>query len=90
MDWIGAELKGNIHLRHDEFEKNMYEILRGLEKRFTQGCGRFIYSRDVVWAKNSQLFDESFKLSFEMTYSHISAILNTRQKTLARDKPLKL
>lgn len=54
-----------------------------------------MYSRDVVLAENSHLFDASFGLSFDMIFSHIPTYLpfwlfNIRRKSLARVKPFKL
>lgn len=43
---MGADLKGNIHLKHDEFKNSMEGLLRGL-RGVHQGCGRFMYSRNV-------------------------------------------
>ena len=43
-----------------------------------------MYSGDVVLAKNSQVFEACFRLSFEMiffTYLHVSAILAFQHKT---------
>ena len=68
---MDAELKGNIHLRHDEFKKQHGGALKRSPKGSRKVVGDLCTAEMLCGAKNSERFDASFKLSFEMRLSHI-------------------
>lgn len=86
--WFGPRdgprsLKGNIHLKHDEFQKQHVGALKRSWRGSRKVVGDLCTVEMLCQLKIANVFDASFKLSFEIilfTYPHISCHLAFEHK----------